>query len=171
MTAHAMKGDRERCLEAGMDDYISKPLRPEELLKALAVNLSGPQPALELSNGFAGAEQSFFDRKIALEQADGNWELLKQVAQVFAEQAPGILKGLGDAISRGDCATLERLCHKLKGSAGIFGAHSIVAAAFELEMMGRKNHLEHATATYGRLQVEINSLHRCLAEIIQADHV
>jgi CheY-like chemotaxis protein len=124
MTAHAMKGDRERCLEAGMDDYLAKPLRPEELDAALERWLSGaPAPAEpELVDG---------DR-IEMFRRDYP-EIVDQLVTLFVDSTPPLIEELRDAAAGGDPEAVRRAAHKLKGSCQNNGATWMATLAREAE--------------------------------------
>ncbi len=109
MTAHAMKGDRQRCLDAGMDEYLSKPIRIRQLLQKLSAVVDPAtiqQPAVD--------EQTF-DPDAALDFAGGDRELFRQLIDIFSEQAPRSLAALRDAIDDGQGAEIERCALTLKG--------------------------------------------------------
>lgn len=167
MTAHAMKGDCERCLQAGMDAYISKPLHPKQLLDTLSATLPGQQPFQEPRASIRIPDQDCFDCDVALKQMDGDLDLLRQAAELFDEQAVELLGELKDAIQRSDCQAVARLAHKLKGSAGVFGAHAVIDTVSSLETMGRQANLVKAPDAYRRLQGEIELLCLSLAEFTQ----
>ena len=142
MTAHAMKGDRERCLEAGMDGYVSKPIQTQELFAALAaVAPAEPAaaPAATTEAPAAPAEEApLLDPTEALARVGGDWDLLKSLAEVFFDSYPAQLAQLREAVGRGDAPTVYRLAHTLVGAVGIFGAKPAVEAAARLEGMGRE---------------------------------
>src|SRR5262245_3001762 len=104
MTAHAMKGDRERCLEEGMDGYISKPLRPNELFESVeslaAVARAGSKPAAPPCD----EAMPPFDEAIALRSVGGDRELLSEIIEAFLEECPRLTAALAAAILRGDAA-------------------------------------------------------------------
>ena len=144
MTAHAMKGDRERCLEGGMDGYVSKPIQTQDLYAALATLVPGdvlPAPTVVLNHSAANGEEFVIDQAEALHRVGGDWELLKSLAEVFFDSYPAQLSQLRDAIGRGDGRTVYRLAHTLVGAVGIFGAKTAVEAASRLEAMGRETRL------------------------------
>ena len=163
LTASAMKGDRERCLEAGMDAYVSKPLRAKELLEVVEGFL--PPRGEGDSNG-AGDEQPStpaFDRDTVLSRFDGDAELLEEVTDLFFDEAPGLISKIRDAVARRDSQALETAAHKMKGSVGNFGAKGAFDAANMLEAMGRKGALSGAEEAGERLETEIGRLNLVLS--------
>ncbi len=151
LTAHAMKGDRERCLAAGMDDYLPKPLQPRELLEAIA-RLVGPGEARE-----APVEPTF-DREEALNRVGGDPEVLREIAELLIETLPGHLSGMRAAIARGDAPALGRAAHSLKGAVATFGARSAVDAAVRLETLAQENDLGGAEESFRALQDALTRL-------------
>ena len=122
MTAHAMKGDRERCLEAGMDGYVSKPIQTRELYAAIAA--LGPGGAGRRRRRRPTARRRRRARcsiqAEALARVGGDWELLRSLTEVFFDSYPAQLAQLREAIGRGDAPTVYRLAHTLVGAVGIF---------------------------------------------------
>src|SRR5262249_40630422 len=115
MTAHAMKGDRERCLQVGMDGYISKPLQPNDVFETVEglAAASPPPGGLRTPVGDAGP---VFDAEVALRSVGGDRELLKEVIDVYFAECPRWLTEIGAAVARGEAATLRRAAHTLKGT-------------------------------------------------------
>jgi two-component system, sensor histidine kinase len=157
MTAHAMKGDRERCLEAGMDEYISKPIRQDELFDALERFASRP-------GGFVGQSESEVvrceesDRAAILAQLDGDAELLSAIAATFLDQQEKQLEEMREALKLGDGGRLELAAHSLKGAVGYFNAASAVNAAYRLEVMGRERDLARAEDALATLEEQMRRL-------------
>jgi len=152
MTAHAMKGDRERCLAAGMDDYLSKPVKREELLDAIERHsYESPVPEKER----LARKPPALDRAAVLARLDGDEELLAELAGLFIQESPKLLAAIQQAIERADPKGLERAAHALKGSVGNFAVPTAVKAAQTLETMGREGDLAAADAAYAVLQQEI----------------
>ena len=167
MTAHAMKGDRERCLEAGMDGYVSKPIQTRDLYAAVAA--LGPAESAaapeEFDRGPASAEGALVDPAEALARVGGDWELLRSLTEVFFDSYPAQLEQLREAIGRGDGETVYRLAHTLVGAVGIFGATPAVEAAGRLEAMGRRGDLAGAEEAYRRLDAAVARLRPALAAL------
>jgi PAS domain S-box-containing protein len=162
MTAHAMQSDRERCLGAGMDEYLAKPIRSHELFEALG-RLS---PAVEVQAPMAQPEDkdAVFDRDKALAAAEGDWELLRELAQIFAAQSPLLLEEIRQAIADGNARILEQAAHRLKGSVGSLGATSAWQTAEELERRGHQQDPTGSEAIYQRLEQEIGQINDVLAD-------
>jgi CheY-like chemotaxis protein/HPt (histidine-containing phosphotransfer) domain-containing protein len=168
MTAYAMKGDRERCLAAGMDRYISKPIQAAQLLQALAEVLPGAAPAAAAPAPAAPPVEMLLDPETALERAGGDEALLAELAELFRAEAPERLAEIRAAITRQDAVALARAAHTLKGAAAVFGAAGAVEAARELEAMGRGGDLAGAAAAADRLADILESLKPALAELAGA---
>jgi CheY-like chemotaxis protein len=133
MTAHALAGDRERCLAAGMDGYIAKPLQPRKLLEAV----EGASPGCGGEDAPLSADlEPDFDRTEALRRAGGDESLLRDLVQVFLGTYPAALAELHEAFTRQDGDVLRRVAHRLKGEAGTIGARNVARAAQCLEVPG-----------------------------------
>jgi CheY-like chemotaxis protein len=162
MTAHALAGDRERCLRAGMDGYISKPIRPQALFDAVEAAAAGTAVA-SVHPPEAGAP-GVFDETQALQLADGDRQLLRQVIHLFAQQWPSRLQALRRALTRGDAVALQAAAHAVKGAAAGFAATALASSASALETMARGGRLEHAEGAAARLEGELTHLRAVLQE-------
>jgi two-component system sensor histidine kinase/response regulator len=166
LTAHAMNGDRERCLAAGMDAYVAKPLRPSELLDAIAGALTASSPPLSSFTAQPSPDEQDclpFDPEATLARVEGDMELLRKMVQLFARQSLPLLDTIADAVDRRDGPALERSAHKLKGSIGNFGSLAAHKAAFELEQRGRDADFSEASEVCVRLKNQVEALNLALA--------
>jgi PAS domain S-box-containing protein len=134
MTASAMKGDREMCLDAGMNDYISKPINPNEVARALE-RWSASQPAEKTSLPAAETTSTVpvFDRAKLLERVGGDNEICDEILKTFFADVPERVKEMEDALARGDNETLKRGAHTIKGAASNVSAPILQEAAGRLE--------------------------------------
>jgi len=164
MTAHAMKGDRERCLAAGMDGYIPKPIQPTELFRAIEGHLT---PAGEAEQPATQGKVSgqVFDRAAVLARVDGDRELLANMVRLFLEEGPKLLSATRQAVAQSNAKALERAAHALKSMVGNFGADEAFRAAGDLERMGRESSLSEAQEAYQALEAEIERLKPALASL------
>jgi two-component system, sensor histidine kinase and response regulator len=168
MTAHAMKGDRERCLKAGMDGYVSKPIQTHELFNAIAalVPMGPPEAAARRHDQTAASENgAILDKAEALARVGGDRELLKSLIEVFFDSYPAQLAQMREAIHGGDAEGVYRLAHTLAGAVGIFGARPALAAAARLEEMGREGKLTGAAEAWKRLDAALGRLKPALTEL------
>jgi CheY-like chemotaxis protein len=166
MTAHALKGDRERCLAAGMDAYVAKPLQPQELFGVLA----GLVPA-DLEPAPAGPEPqpAAFDLAAALERVDGDIELMCELGGLFLSECPQRMAEIRQAIIERDARKLEQSAHALKGSVGNFEAREAFAAAGRLERNGREHDWDQVEANWAALEAAINRLKPALVGLGRAE--
>jgi two-component system sensor histidine kinase/response regulator len=140
MTAHAMKGDRERCLAAGMDDYLSKPLRPAQLDEVLERWLGAPKPAPKAKPSaltpVAAVDNPFEalvdEARMRVFRVDYP-EIVGQLIELFVESTPPLLDELREGAESGDGDAVRRAAHKLKGSCQNIGASFMAGLADSLE--------------------------------------
>lgn len=137
MTAYAVKGDKEKCLEAGMDGYISKPIKIKEIMpaiKSIIEKKSGSCPETEdpvqkdIPATIAG-----INIEEALERFDGNKELYREILNEFSKGNDNTIHEIRDAVARKDMILARRLVHTLKGTAASISANTVRAAAIEFE--------------------------------------
>jgi len=150
MTAHVMKGDRERFLEAGMNDYISKPLKVKEVFKVIEQFASRK------------IDKDIIDRKSALETAEGDEELLLELWEIFINEVPKIMEELKKAIDENKADLIQVHAHSLKSSAGHVGALSMKEIALELELAGRDKNFTAVPHIYEKLAVEFEKVRNVL---------
>jgi CheY-like chemotaxis protein len=153
MTAHALKGDRERCLAAGMDGYLKKPIDRLELFEA--VEQIDPSAGLQADTP---GPKGRFDFADALRRFDGDTALLHDLMQLFSEDAPNRMAAIRDAVDRRDPEALRLAAHELKGAAGNLAAASVVDAARTLEILGRHQSLDAVPGAWRRLETEMDGL-------------
>jgi PAS domain S-box-containing protein len=157
MTAHAMKGDRERCLAAGMDAYVSKPIHADELVQVV-----------ERFVVPGGAEPEALDWEHALASVGGDRELLREVAGLFLDTCPQWLHALRQSLAKRDADTVHRLAHTLKGSAAQLGAGRLTTAAAHLEALAGEAGLAGADDAFEALEREFDQLRPTLCSVIDA---
>jgi PAS domain S-box-containing protein len=160
MTAYAMKGDRERCLAAGMDGYVSKPIQPRELWRAIDQLVPGSG-----ADGASATTGDILDRREALERVGGDTGLLRELIAVFRADGPRLGKDIADALARGDAQKLSRTAHTLKGAVSTFGAASAEAAAQQVERLAGQGDLSGAAAAVAHLDMELGRLKHALREL------
>jgi PAS domain S-box-containing protein len=164
MTAHAMEGDRARCLAAGMDGYVAKPLKVEEFIETIE-SLGHSHEVAKVATPAKLREQDPIDIVSALARVEGNPDLLKEIVALFREELPELLTTLREAVTAGDASAVERAAHKLKGSVGNFAAQPAFEAALKLEVLGRNNSLSEAELAYAQLEKEIHRLESAITNL------
>ena len=163
MTAHAMKGDRDRFLAAGMDGYVAKPVRPHELYAA--VEGGGP----DAEAGLLAPVDVPFEWDAALENVGGDEAMLRELAEMFFTECPKLMQQIREHIAGADGPELRRAAHTLKGSAHVFGASASAEAAHRLEEIGREEAFADAEEALALLEDEVARLLPALRERVAAD--
>ncbi len=167
MTANAMKGDLERCLAVGMDDYLSKPLAP----RALAAILDKWIREKPYPSGVAEAptpiesQSRIFDRAGFLERLYGDEDLAKSVARTFQEDIRERISALQAILDAGDSAGAARISHAIRGASANVGGRTLSAAAAELERSAKDNDMDEARAGFRELESQFAALCREMSNL------
>ncbi len=158
-TAHAMRGDRERCLLAGMDGYLSKPIRARELFDTLEQFGNGHARTTNVERPIpAPSEKSGWDYEHALHALDGDRSLLRELAMAFLEECPTNLRRIEDALRTSDGAKLRMAAHTIKGALGHFAAWDAYQASLDLETIARSGDLSTAPSAWHAMQEHLHAV-------------
>ncbi len=152
MTAHALKGDRERCLEAGMDDYVSKPVTPLGLGEVLDKHLGGAVPSGGVSLSKEPCESGPVEIEWIREVADGDREFERELIETFLSDSEEQLRFLEVALDEEDAEEVRARAHTLKGSSSNAGAIGVRDLAYELEKIGAGGELQQARGVFSELE-------------------
>jgi len=153
MTAHALNSDRQRCLDAGMDGYLSKPLDPPMLFAVVE----------QEGNGGGGlqtavAERVTFDEGALRHRLSGDQELMTDVIRAFLEDLPVRLAAINDAVTSRNADALRAAAHALKGAAANLSAGGLFEAARVLERVGTESRMDAAEGAWRQLSVEASNV-------------
>jgi CheY-like chemotaxis protein/HPt (histidine-containing phosphotransfer) domain-containing protein len=154
MTAHAMQGDREKCLEAGMDDYLPKPVTPQALVEVLEKWL----PKERGEAGITRHSSAVFDREGMLERLMGDEDLARMILDGFLQDIPRQIRALRDFLDVGNAPGAERQAHTIKGASANVGGEALRAVAYEMEKAGKAGDLAAVRARMADLEAQFDRL-------------
>ncbi len=172
VTAHAMQGDRDKCLAAGMDDYVSKPIDPTEFRAAIR-RVMRDEPATpqvdssstSVSKSVISAQKSsIYDEQAVLKRIDGDVDFLCELMRDFIVESDAMIADLRQQATSRDAPSLRRVAHTLKSMAAGLGSTSVSETAFELEQIGAEERLDEANDVLQRLVVQTESLSEAFRE-------
>ncbi|MBI5674765.1 MAG: response regulator [Nitrospirae bacterium] len=190
MTAHALKGDYERCIEAGMDDYLSKPIEPQEMLekiskwvksriinqqpitakknaakteaglKTVSSSEADKKPEAILTQQDNTAEGSPVDIKSAMARFGDDKDFFKEMVHEFLSYVPAQIKAIEEAVASGDADAVQKNAHSIKGAAGNLSSTRVQSLALTIEHKGRDKDISGLTDIIDKLRSEISALNK-----------
>lgn len=164
MTAHAMKGDRERCLKAGMDGYVAKPIQPKDLFETIENLCMGPPSATPGLSPDLPAPQVINQAEL-MARVQGDTEFLRELVTLFNAECPRLLAEIRKALTDHNAKALEMASHSLKGMVGNFAAQRAFDSALKMERLARAGELEGAEAALQQLEPQLVQLKSVLAAL------
>jgi signal transduction histidine kinase/CheY-like chemotaxis protein len=167
MTAHAIKGDREICLRSGMDAYLSKPVRADELFRTIEDLVAGSGPASP-GVAFRPIRDVPFDEQEFLARMDGSHEVCVQIAETFLVECPKLMSALHGAVRRRNTSEIASSTHALKGAIANFSGCAAFQSVVHLEQLAKQADLQSAAEALKRLESEIEALLQALKSFASA---
>jgi CheY-like chemotaxis protein len=185
MTANAMQGDREKCLKAGMNDYISKPINTKELSEILAKNLKPKinsdevnsvlnrppdlkstiaKPAIKAENEITAPNENMLQVEKALADMGGDMSLYKEIAGIYILQTPGLIDSFYKYLKDNDTKAAVRQVHSIKSSSRAIGAIKLGDIAAEMEALAAEEKIPAIEKAYAQLKNEYLMVKDALSE-------
>ena len=156
LTASIMEDDREKCIEAGMDDFISKPIEVEELWQTIS-------KVIRESSSWTD-DDFCINLSKAMETVEGDKELFQELIEDFLTLFPKQLSGIGEMIQKKDSYQLQKRAHSFKGAVASFGAERAYELVDELENLGKESRLDAALEVFKKLKEEMSHVKDYFAE-------
>jgi len=164
LTAYAMKGDRERCLAAGMDGYVSKPIRHQDLVETIQT-LVLDVPNIPIHAPPVKPLLEVLDEALLLSRVDNDPQLLRDLVDLFLQECPRLVDEIRVALHRKDSKVVERGAHSLKGCTSNLAAQMASEAALKLERLARAGDLVDAESVLQELEYQLELLKPALLAV------
>ncbi len=163
MTAHALKGDRKKCLNAGMDDYIAKPIHPKKLCDVIEKWLNEPEGTVEAKIVHdSSPKDDIFDKNSFLDRLLGDEDLAKEIIKGFIEDSLRQIDIIKEALDNGKPDVIHRQAHSLKGAAANMSATALKELAYQIEILGETGDLVKAASLIPKLDEQFEVLKKRL---------
>ena len=163
MTAYATEGDRERCLAAGMDDYVSKPISAGKLFKTI----EGLMPLEESVQPTDEEKGCVLDQDVLIKSFKDDHNLFKEIVEIFVSDYPQMLASLRESLKTTDAKTFSRTAHSLKGMLRNFQAEVAAGTAFDLEEKGKQGELDGSDQIIDRLAGQLDEVAQNLEQLVK----
>lgn len=158
MTAHAMKGDKERCLKYGMNGYISKPIDPQKLNQEIIKQISGETTVKALAND---SSKDIFDRDMLVKRLGDDEEFIKEIIDIFVEDLQSQIEKLAQAIKDQNAEQINRIGHSIKGASKNVGANALGKISYEIENIGKSQKLNGILDNFNKLKESFKEFKAC----------
>ncbi|HFE62882.1 MAG TPA: response regulator [Caldithrix sp.] len=170
LTAHAMKEDEERCLNAGMDAFLSKPIKSDQLSEIIQkIFKQNQETDSSMNEQKTEAQVSAINERELMERLDGDVELLSEITEMFRESHEELLDDIEQAIRQKDSEQLMRSAHTFKGALANLAAERGRQLAYQLEQAGRQGEMSQAAGLFAQLKEETGRINQSLVQLVKKE--